>query len=69
MSEHMSQQPSDEIADFIRQALESAGASGLCREGCLEVAVGQLRLRYPEIDAETAWAVTRAIDAKNDAEH
>jgi hypothetical protein len=55
---------SGETAAFIRESLESAGASGLCREGCLEVAVGQLRLRYPEIDATTAWALVRAIEAE-----
>jgi hypothetical protein len=56
-------QPSDEIAAFVRDTLESAGTSGLCREGCLEVAVSQLRVRYPEIDPETAWTLVRAIDS------
>jgi hypothetical protein len=42
--------------------------SGLCREGCLEVAVSQLRLRYPEIDTDNAWALVRAIDSKSDAD-
>lgn len=63
MTERPSQSPSDEVANFVRERLESAGTSGLCREGCLEVAVGQLRLRYPEIDAATAWAWVRAVDA------
>jgi hypothetical protein len=62
----MAEQPprgySDEVATFIRATLDSAGTSGLCREGCLEVAVGQLRLRYPETDAATAWAWVRAVD-------
>jgi hypothetical protein len=59
-----SPQASDEVATFIHESLESAGMSGLCREGCLEVAVSQLRLRYPEIDTDTAWALVRAIDAE-----
>lgn len=68
MSKSTSQPPSDEVGAFIREQLESAGMSGLCREGCLEVAVSQLRLRYPEIDPDNAWALVRAIDSKSDAE-
>ncbi|HTI85671.1 MAG TPA: hypothetical protein VL966_03630 [Alphaproteobacteria bacterium] len=68
MSTPTSQPPSDEVGEFIREQLESAGMSGLCREGCLEVAVSQLRLRYPEIDTDNAWALVRAIDSKSDAD-
>ncbi|MGE5538492.1 MAG: hypothetical protein ACM30I_07725 [Gemmatimonas sp.] len=64
MSGRTSPSPSDEVAAFIHDALESAGVSGLCHEGCLEVAVSQVRLRYPEIDTETAWSLVRAIDAE-----
>jgi hypothetical protein len=64
MTGRTAQPPSDEIAAFIHDVLESAGTSGLCREGCIEVAVSQLRLRYPEIDNDTAWALVRAIDAE-----
>jgi len=58
-----SQGPADDpaIAAFVAETLESAGAGGLCLEGCLELAVDQLRRRHPEIDRETAWRLVRTV--------
>jgi len=55
---------SPEIEAFIADALQSAGMSGLCREGCLELAVDRLRREHPEIDAGRAWALVRSVDEK-----
>jgi hypothetical protein len=53
-----------EIEAFIADALQEAGMSGLCREGCFELAVDRLRREHPEIDAEKAWALVRSVDDK-----
>lgn len=55
---------SDDLAALIADALQGAGMSGLCREGCLDLAVDRLRHEHPEIDAERAWALVRAVDEK-----
>jgi hypothetical protein len=52
------------IEAFIAETLESAGVSGLCREGCLEFAVDRLRREHLEIDSASAWALVRAVDEK-----
>jgi hypothetical protein len=52
----------------IAEALESAGVSGLCREGCLELAVDRLRRRHPEIDSAAAWALVNAVSERMDKE-
>lgn len=51
----------EEIGAFIADALESAGVSGLCREGCLELAVDRLRRSHPEIDSASAWTLVRVV--------
>jgi hypothetical protein len=56
----------DEIGAFIANALESAGVSGLCREGCLELAVDQLRRSHPDIDSASAWNLVRTISDRMD---
>lgn len=53
-----------EIEAVIVAALESAGISGLCHEGCLELAVDRLRREHPEIDSASAWALVNAVDEK-----
>jgi hypothetical protein len=55
-----------EIRTFIAHTLESAGVSGLCREGCLELAVDQLRRSHPEIDSASAWTLVRAVSDRMD---
>jgi hypothetical protein len=56
----------EEIAACIAEALESGGISGLCAEGCIELAVDRLRREYPEIDATSALRLVReAIEKKN----
>ncbi len=47
---------------IIAAVLESAGVSGLCRDGCLELAVGQLRKMRPDLDAGSAWAFVRLVE-------
>jgi hypothetical protein len=54
----------DRIATLIAETLESAGISGLCREGCLELAVDRLRRAHPEIDGAAAWALVQAVDER-----
>ena len=53
----------DDLPAMIAATLESAGISGLCREGCLELAVDQLRKAHPDIDSDSAWALVRLVDA------
>jgi hypothetical protein len=55
-----------EIEALILEALESAGMSGLCREGCLELAVDRLRQSHPEIDSGAAWALVNAVSESMD---
>ena len=54
--------PTGDVAALIAVALESAAISGLCREGCLEVAVDRLCKAHPEIDSGSAWAFVYLID-------
>ena len=53
--------PAD-VTAIIAATLESAGVSGLCRDGCLELAVDQLRKVRPDLDAGSAWALVRLVD-------
>lgn len=53
---------SNDLMTAIAAALESAGISGLCRDGCLELAVDRLRELRPEIDSNSAWALVRLVD-------
>lgn len=53
-----------ELVALITEVLESAGMSGLCREGCLELAVDRLRRRYPRIDSAAVWALVRETEEK-----
>jgi len=55
-----------DIEAFVAETLESAGMSGLCREGCLELAVDQLRRRHPEIDSASAWSLVQAVSERMD---
>jgi hypothetical protein len=55
-----------EIETLIVESLESAGMSGLCREGCLELAVDRLRQSHPEIDNAAAWALVNAVSERVD---
>lgn len=59
-----SEAPRAELTALIAEALESAGTSGLCREGCLELAVDRLRSLYPEIEPAVAWALVREVEEK-----
>jgi hypothetical protein len=52
----------DDLMAMIAAALESAGMSGLCRDGCLELAVDRLRKARPDINADSAWALVRLVD-------
>jgi hypothetical protein len=47
---------------IIAAALESGGMSGLCHEGCLELAVDRLRRARPDLDVNSAWALVRLVD-------
>jgi hypothetical protein len=53
---------SDDLMATIAAALESAGISGLCRDGCLEFAVDRLRKARPDLDSFSAWALVRLVD-------
>lgn len=46
---------------FVREAMDTAGIQGLCREGRIEAAVGAVRARHPDWSAVTALAVVRRI--------
>jgi hypothetical protein len=59
-------EPDAEIDALILEALESAGISGLCREGCLELAVDRLRRSHPEIDGALAWTLVNAVSERMD---
>ena len=52
----------DDFTAMIAATLESAGISGLCRDGCLELAVDRLRKARPDIDSDSAWALVRLVD-------
>ena len=51
-----------DLTAMIAATLESAGMSGLCRDGCLELAVDQLRKMRPDLDLASAWAFVRLVD-------
>lgn len=53
---------STDLTAMIAATLESAGISGLCRDGCLELAVDRLRKERPDLDSDSAWALVRLVD-------
>ena len=49
----------------VREAMDTAGVHGLCREGCIEAAVGAVRALRPDWPAAVALAVVRRISEES----
>ena len=49
------------VTRCVREAMDMAGVHGLCREGCIEAAVGAVRALRPDWPAAAALAVVRRI--------
>lgn len=52
----------NELTTTIREAMEDAAISGLCREGQLELAAQAVRRKYPDLSDE---ALVELIEAES----
>lgn len=51
----------DSLTEVMRDAMERAAISGLCRDGQLELAVQEARKHKPDIEQNEAYALAVSV--------